>query len=437
MTPPQSLSQPPSQSPPLSSSPDPSARQFIIDPNDIYTSNNILIDKPFPEKKRSGFHFSITIICSIIFMIWASNFTSTYTTFESKIKVAYALFNIAMVAAGLLVLPTPDYSSPLKYAYKLILSLGVVWSLNVMFVAFLDKAAAHQFLVFLDSSLATPLTERDYATDCRVYTPENPDSKFANISSAMDIFILAHLIGWFFRAIMFRNNLLVWTLSILFEVYELTFRHWLPNFYECWWDHLFLDVFGCNMLGIFLANWVMNKLKFEKFHWFFMPTEDSENRPYLQRFWYSLTQVKPFVEKREWHFLASLKNYLIVLWIIGLTSLADLSNFFNKSMLGIPPNHWILGIRIWICAFFCILATSDFYKYAQQKEGHRKASLSMYVTHFILIGEGTILWRNYEPSYFEAKTPFHVIAFWCGMSAVLVGFGTYAWANSRLKMVKA
>jgi phosphatidylserine synthase 2 len=407
-----------------------------IDPNDVYPTSNILLERPFPEKKRSGFHFSITIVCFALFMVWAAGFMDTFTSTQAKLKCAYGLLNITLVALGLLVLPTPDYSSPLKYAYKLILSLGFVYSLNTIFVAFMDKDTAHQFLVFLDPSLANPLLERDYATDCRVYTPENPESKFYNISSAMDIFIIAHLIGWFFRALMFRNNLLVWTLSIMFEVYELTFRHWLPNFYECWWDHLFLDVFGCNMLGIFLANWLMNKLKVEKFHWFFTPTEQSESIPYLRRFWYSLTRVRPYVEKMEWHFLASVRNYLIVLWVIGLTSLADLSNFFNKKMLGIPPNHWILAIRIWICAFFCILATSDFYKYAQQPEGQRRASLSMYVTHFILIAEWTIFWRNYDGHYFETPTPTHVIVFWSALTTVLFGFGVYAWTNSRKKMVK-
>ena len=37
--------------------------------------------------------------------------------------------------------------------------------------------------------------------------------------------------------------------SILFELIEFTFDNWLPNFAECWWDHLLLDVLGCNLLG--------------------------------------------------------------------------------------------------------------------------------------------------------------------------------------------
>ena len=38
--------------------------------------------------------------------------------------------------------------------------------------------------------------------------------------------------------------------SILFELMEKTFKHYLPNFNECWWDSWVLDVAICNALGI-------------------------------------------------------------------------------------------------------------------------------------------------------------------------------------------
>ena len=38
------------------------------------------------------------------------------------------------------------------------------------------------------------------------------------------------------QAVMIRNHVMLWTLSIGFELMELTFQHLLPNFNECWWD---------------------------------------------------------------------------------------------------------------------------------------------------------------------------------------------------------
>ena len=42
-----------------------------------------------------------------------------------------------------------------------------------------------------------------------------------------------------------------WFISIAFELCELTFQHWLPNFNECWWDSWVLDVLVCNAIGIY------------------------------------------------------------------------------------------------------------------------------------------------------------------------------------------
>jgi phosphatidylserine synthase 2 len=96
-----------------------------------------------------------------------------------------------------------------------------------------------------------------------------------------DEFVVAHILGWFGKAVMIRNQLLLWVLSIGFELMEvrsectigttskiffipviflarknayydilqLTFRHMLPNFNECWWDSIILDILICNWFG--------------------------------------------------------------------------------------------------------------------------------------------------------------------------------------------
>jgi hypothetical protein len=60
--------------------------------------------------------------------------------------------------------------------------------------------------------------------------------------------------------------------SVMFELMELTFQHWLPNFNECWWDSWILDVLICNNIGVTplppkkIINdeikWIMNKYMF-------------------------------------------------------------------------------------------------------------------------------------------------------------------------------
>ena len=47
----------------------------------------------------------------------------------------------------------------------------------------------------------------------------------------------------------------------------MVFGHLLPNFYECWWDNLVLDVLICNALGIFTGMQVCKFLEMRAYHW--------------------------------------------------------------------------------------------------------------------------------------------------------------------------
>ena len=36
----------------------------------------------------------------------------------------------------------------------------------------------------------------------------------------------------------------------------------LPNFKECWWDHVLLDLFGMNLFGMWLGSLVVRYFEF-------------------------------------------------------------------------------------------------------------------------------------------------------------------------------
>ncbi|GMP83539.1 hypothetical protein CsSME_00037417 [Camellia sinensis var. sinensis] len=112
----------------------------------------------------------------------------------------------------------------------------------------LNRDDARQFMKFLHPDLGVELPERSYGADCRIYVPENPTNRFKN-DTLFDEFVPAHIFGWWGKAIMIRNQPLLWVLSIGFELMELTFRHMLPNFNECWWDSIILDILICNWFG--------------------------------------------------------------------------------------------------------------------------------------------------------------------------------------------
>lgn len=115
-------------------------------------------------------------------------------------------------------------------------------SLYVMFMVYLlfqPVNEARQLFRYFEPSLGVALPEKSYADDCRLFTPEHPTNMFFNLyEAAVDVHFFAHLFGWWVKMMIIRDVKMCWVNSIMFEILEITFRHWLPNFWECWWDHV-------------------------------------------------------------------------------------------------------------------------------------------------------------------------------------------------------
>ena len=54
---------------------------------------------------------------------------------------------------------------------------------------------------------------------------------------------------------------------ILFIILQIAFAHLLPNFVECWWDALVLDVLLCNGLGIWVGLQICKCLEMREYKW--------------------------------------------------------------------------------------------------------------------------------------------------------------------------
>ena len=174
--------------------------------------------------------------------------------------------------------PDSMIKRPHPVFWRVILGMMVTYTTFMTFLLLLPVDNARFMFKLFHPSMGNPLPERSYADDCRVYTPENPESKFYNITDAVfDVHFIAHLAGWWFKMMIMRDTKIAWITSISFELIEISFRHMLPNFYECWWDHLFLDLFGCNMFGIFLGIWTIDKMGVSRCHWVYKKPAEIES----------------------------------------------------------------------------------------------------------------------------------------------------------------
>ena len=85
--------------------------------------------------------------------------------------------------------------------------------------------------------------------------------------AVFDVHFVAHFLGWFGKMLIIRDWYVAWIWSAVFELLELTFRYWLPNFYECWWDSLLLDLLGCNFIGIVCGHYFLKHYGVSKLNW--------------------------------------------------------------------------------------------------------------------------------------------------------------------------
>lgn len=183
-----------------------------------------------------------------------------------------------------------------------------------------------------------PLPEKDYGDVCQIYVSDHPSGDpFFNVTDRIDVFVLAHSLGWFVKAFIVRDLGVSWICSLLFEIIELAFAHALPNFRECWWDSFILDVFGCNLIGIHLADYALSKLGWVKFD--FLKTA--------------------FARKRKVNYKALFAATLLV----ALITLIDLNFFFMKFVLAVPTTHWTSHVRTYSFALISAPASLEMYRW--------------------------------------------------------------------------
>jgi len=182
----------------------------------------------------------------------------------------------AFIVLGSIHLPNTIMSRPHPILWRGLMTCFIIYAMFMTYLLLLPVETARQTLRIFDDRLGKPMPERSYGEDCRVFTPEHPNSPMANISDAVfDVHFVAHFLGWWGKMLIMRDWWVAWACSIGFEICEISFRHWLPNFWECWWDHLFLDLFGCNMIGIFLGAWTLQYFGSNKIRWVWDPKPEN------------------------------------------------------------------------------------------------------------------------------------------------------------------
>jgi hypothetical protein len=101
----------------------------------------------------------------------------------------------------------------------------------------------------------------------------------------------------------------------------------LNNFKECWWDHVIIDILGCNLLGIACAFLVIDKFGLDRYRWSLRsaPLQHSHWQNFC-RFWTSWD-----VSYLETKAFASLRPFLKMVLLLVTVNLPRFSSSSTTS----------------------------------------------------------------------------------------------------------
>ncbi|XP_022775909.1 CDP-diacylglycerol--serine O-phosphatidyltransferase 1-like isoform X2 [Durio zibethinus] len=167
-----------------------------------------------------------------------------------------------------------------------------------------------------------------------------------------DEFVLAHIFGWWGKAILIHNQPLLWVLSIGFELMEFSFQHMLPNFNECWWDGIILDILTCNWFGIWAGMHTVRYFDGRTYQWVGI-----SRQPNIIGKW----------DKDEWHPLLGPWRFIQVLSLCIVFLTVELNTFFLKFCLWIPPRNPVILYRLILWWLITVPTIREYNSYLQDR----------------------------------------------------------------------
>jgi phosphatidylserine synthase 2 len=387
---------------------------------------------------------AIVVVCSILIYL----IQDTTNIFSENIKLAITASGILFCTFGAIYLPDSILRRPHPIIWRLLMSFGLLYMIFILFVLFQSRENVRNYLSFFDPILNKYIREDNSNLKCGIFKNDYPFIDLTNFLNGLDMYLSAHFFGWYVKMLIVRDINLCWFLSILFEIMELTFKHWLPNFTECWWDTIILDVFGMNALGIYFGDLTCKYFEFKTYKWIKDNQNNNQNNDnnslinlindnidkkhnnnnkndtknknkellnkinFLKEksmgfFGYFLPN---YFIKHDWQIFSSLKRFYSFFWFITFMNLVDLSHFFMKHVLLIPQTHWLLFIRINFWALLAVITTGEYYEYITNKYCRRLGPFN-WLAHTILFIEWCIVYKFCNDD-FKKPFPEMVLLFW-------------------------
>ncbi|CAB3401193.1 unnamed protein product [Caenorhabditis bovis] len=298
---------------------------------------------------------SILGIIAVAISYKAFTGTSSVSTEQNVYEGLLGCLAMFLVVSAL-AFPNGPFIRPHPVLWRVIFGVSVVYLMILQFTIFQTYADIKKVLGWLDpKGLAhETLVEKEYAINCS-------DVSMERIWSHMDIFAVGHYLGWAMKALLIRHGIICWYISIAWELTEIVFTQLLPNFAECWWDALILDVLLCNGLGIYSGLMICNWFSMRQYYWESIKTIKT-NRGRFKR------MVMQFTPESwstfDWYsFTGTIKRTMAIYLFVLIWLLTELNTFFMKHIFAVDTKHPVVFWRLILIALIAAPSIRQFYQY--------------------------------------------------------------------------
>ncbi|KAI8149773.1 phosphatidyl serine synthase-domain-containing protein [Fennellomyces sp. T-0311] len=360
---------------------------------------------------ESLFHpHTLTALALLLGWLFYAAVRTNYENTETSVKLGISAAMGCFVFIGMLQFRDGPFIRPSIPFWRAVLSLSVLYQMVLVFLLFLNKDEARRFMVYFDPELGHELPERSYAEQC--------DLSLDTFKNQVDIFVLAHVLGWYGKAIILRDYWLCWILSLAFELCEYSLEHQLNNFAECWWDHWILDFLVCNGGGIYLGMKTCQYFEMKQYSWVgFRQIKSLRGKAKRAVQQFTPHDWTPF----QWKAFSNPKNYFgtIALMIVALQ--CELNCFYLKYLLWVSPEHPLNTYRLILMFLFALPAARDVYQYLMDS-GNTKLGAHAWLMICNIMTE-TIICLKFAENEFPVSAPMVVKVAWSAAGIlVLVAF---------------
>ncbi|CAH0478907.1 unnamed protein product [Peronospora belbahrii] len=307
----------------------------------------------FPEQPRQ-------ILVLFLVVAGFSYYSFTHESQDQVQNVRNALFAAILVFLVYCFLQTRDglMMRPHPGVWRVVHGCSVVYLLLLAAMLVQNRQNAMKAMQFLFPETGNrPMTT---SSSGQLQCDINSASLTRGVTS---IWFFAHVTGWWGKMCMFRDWRFCWVLSIAFEILELALQFVIPDFKECWWDSLLLDMLGANMLGMCLGRVTLWLLESKDYDW------SGRRGKKLGYFRLALNQFTPFSwEQYHWEVFSSFKRFAEIVFAMLMCLITELNAFFMLTTLSIPKESNYNSYRLFLVFMLGIPAAAEYYEFITNPE---------------------------------------------------------------------